>query len=334
MQETVLITGGAGYIGSHIGFLLARKGYRVILLDALHYHHKTPLFPWGKLTIGDYGNREILNTIFTAHRIKAVIHCAGYNEINNSMIDPHTFYENNVVKTITLLDCMRTHNVPCIIFSSNCAVYGNPENTPIAETHLRNPISPYGNTKHMIEMILKDYNTAYGINYVALRIFNAAGAVPEYQLGEPRTPATHLIPLLINAALTGKPFSIFGTSHDTHDGTSVRDYVHVLDIADAQARALNHLLNGNASDCFNIGTGRGTSVRAMINAVEQIYNLKIKIHHAVPHQGDPAILIADASRARDILGWNPRYSALEFIIRSTYTALIRNQRNKENRALQ
>lgn len=322
MQETIIVTGGAGYIGSHIGFLLAQKGYHVILLDNLIYHQSIAPFTWATVNVNDYGNAAVLDELFTTYRVKAVVHCAAYIEVGRSVADPHDFYENNVGKTIRLLDRMRAHAIPYIIFSSSCAVYGIPQIVPIPESHPHNPINPYGNTKHMIELILKDYDAAYGIKYVSLRYFNAAGAFAEHQLCEQHEPETHLMPLVIRAAVTGKPCTIFGTSHPTPDGTCVRDYVHVIDIADAHIRALNHIVAGHPSEVFNLGTGVGISVREMIQAVEQICGIPIKINNADPRPGDPPILVAQASYARDILQWNPRHSMLELMIRSAYTSLV------------
>lgn len=321
MRETIVVTGGAGYIGSHIGYLLAQKGYHVILLDKLLYHQNTTHFAWATVQVDDYGDAAVLDALFKEHKVKAIVHCAAYIEVGRSVKEPHDFYENNVVKTITLLDRMRAHKVPCIIFSSSCAVYGTPHVVPIPEDHPHNPISPYGNTKHIIELMLKDYDHAYGIKYVALRYFNAAGALAEQNLCEQHEPETHLIPLLIRSALTGKPFTIFGTNHPTPDGSCIRDYVHVIDIADAHIRALNHLMNGNPSDSFNLGTGVGISVREVINAVERLYDLKLKIINADPRPGDPPALVAEASRAQDILQWEPRNSSLDLMIKSAYTSI-------------
>jgi len=327
MRETIVVTGGAGYIGSHIGYMLAQKGYHVILLDNLIYHQSLAPFTWATVRVNDYGDAAVLDTLFKEHQVKAVVHCAAYIEVRRSVKEPHDFYENNVVKTITLLDRMRAHGVPYIIFSSSCAVYGKPQVVPIAEDHPQNPISPYGNTKHMIELILKDYNAAYGLKYVSLRYFNAAGALVEQHLCEQHDPETHLIPLIIQSAITGKPFTIFGTSHPTPDGTCIRDYIHVIDIADAHIRALNHIMNGRPSDSFNLGTGVGISVREMVNAVEQLYDIKVKITHDAPHQDDLPIIVLDASRARDILGWEARNTTLNLMIKSAYISALKHAAN-------
>lgn len=324
MRETIVVTGGAGYIGSHIGYLLAQKGYRVILLDKLLYHQNTTHFAWATVQVEDYGDAAALDALFKEHKVKAIVHCAAYIEVGHSVKEPHDFYDNNVVKTITLLDRMRAHNVPYIIFSSSSAVYGSPHVVPIPEDHPHNPISPYGNTKHIIELMLKDYDHAYGIKHVALRYFNAAGALAEQNLCEQRDPETHLVPLLIRSALTGEPFTIFGTNHPTPDGSCIRDYVHVIDIADAHVRALNHLIKGNPSDSFNLGTGSGISVREMIIAVERLYGLKLKIINADHRSFDLPIITLDAARAGDILGWESRNTTLHSMIASTYVSALRS----------
>lgn len=322
MLETIVVTGGAGYIGSHIGYLLAQQGYHVILLDNLLYKQDTTPLSWATLNINDYGDAKVLNDLFTTHNVKAIMHCAGYIEVGRSVNDPHDFYENNVVKTITLLDRMRAHNVPYMVFSSSCAVYGIPYEVPIPEEHPYNPISPYGKTKRMIEMILEDYDHAYGIKHVSLRYFNAAGALAEKSLGEQHEPETHLIPVLLNAGITGKPFTIFGGNHETPDGSCVRDYLHVLDIADAHLRALQHIMDGNPSDYFNLGTGKGTSVREMIDAVQKVCDLKLNVRTANMRAGDPPMLVANGSKARDILGWEPHNSQLDFILKSALRYML------------
>ena len=325
MRETIVVTGGAGYIGSHIGYLLAQKGYHVIVLDKLVYHQSTAHLTWATVRVHDYGDANVLDALFKEYDIKAIVHCAALIEDERSVKEPHEFYENNVVKTITLLDRMRAHGIPYIIFSSSCAVYGSPHVLPIPEDHPQNPISPYGNTKHMIELILKDYDLAYGIRHVSLRFINAAGALAEQNLQEQHAPETHLIPLLMHSILTGKPFTVFGSHHPTPDGTCIRDYVHVVDIADAHIRALNHLIKGHPSDAFNLGAGRGISVREMINAVERLYDIKLKITNADPRPGDLPILVTHAARAHDILQWTPRNSTLDLMIKSTYASLLRKE---------
>jgi UDP-glucose-4-epimerase GalE len=322
MQETIVITGGAGCIGSAVGLLLAHSGYQVILLDTAFTPESITHLSWATLNMSDYGDKTALDDLFTTHRVTTVIHCAQSPNVSSSVIDPHHAYTSDLFKIITLLDRMRAHGISSIIFSSSAHVYGAQQIIPIAEYHPCNPLSPHGNIKSMIETILKDYDTAYGIKHVALRIFNTAGSIPEYQLPPSENDP---LPSLIQSALTGQPFTLFGINHETHDGTYVRDYVHPLDSADAYLRAHAHLVGSNPSDCFNIGTGTGTSLRDLIHAVEKMYNTKIMIRHAAPISGEPPLLVADNSRARDILGWNPHYSMREYIIRSVHRSLIRKK---------
>lgn len=317
MQKTVLVTGGAGYIGSHTAFLLAQQGYQVIILD-LFVHDQPADFSWATIIRGDCGDQTLLNSIFTQYHIDAVMHFAAFIEVGISVKEPLQFYENNVTKTLTLLKTMLAHNVKKFIFSSSCAVYGTPRALPLTETHERNPISPYGNTKYVIEMALNDLSTAYGLQYVALRYFNAAGALPEYGLGEYHKPETHVLPLLLRAAREHKPFYVFGTNYPTLDGSCVRDYLHVLDIGSAHLKAFEYLQAGNPSTAFNLGTGTGFSVRQLIAAVEKVTGIKVNVIEAPERAGDPAVLVADPSRAHDLLNWKPQYSDLEFILKSAY----------------
>jgi UDP-glucose 4-epimerase len=318
MQKTVLIIGGAGYIGSHTAYL-ASQHYRVIVLDAL-VHHQTFTHPWALFVRGDYGDRAVLESIFTQHHIDAVMHFAGYIEVGDSVRNPLAYYHNNVANTITLLQVMRAYECNTIIFSSSCAVYGAPLYTPIDEEHPHNPISPYGTTKAIIEQLLYDCSQAYGLSYVGLRYFNAAGALPEHGLYEQHQPETHLIPLLIRAAYDRSTISIFGTDYDTPDGTCVRDFLHVADIASAHIQALAYLERGNPSVFCNLGTGTGVSVKQMVCAVQEITGLTLKIAEKPRRIGDPAELVANATKADVLLGWQAKNSDLEGIIRS---ALLR-----------
>jgi len=319
-KPSILVTGGAGYIGSHISLLLAQQGYQVIIVDVspsedarLGTPNITPLFYQS-----DFANTQLLHEIFTKHNITAVMHCAAFIEVGQSVKDPLRYYENNVGKTTTLLSTMRAHNVNKFIFSSSCAVYGVPQKLPLTEDHLKNPISPYGRTKLMVELILEDCSHAYGLQYIALRYFNAAGATPEYNLGEQHQPETHLIPLVLRAALNGTPFTIFGTNYPTPDGTCLRDFLHVRDIAQAHLCALEYLEAGNRSDSFNLGTGIGISVQQMVSTIEQVTNTKIKVINAPQRSGDPSILVADSNKAQQSLAWRPHYSVLEYIVQTAY----------------
>jgi UDP-glucose 4-epimerase len=316
-QPAILITGGAGYIGSHVAYALVQQGYKVILLDLfIHNQHCNP--SWATVIKADYADTEILNTIFTSYPIKAVVHCAALIEVGESVHNPASFYETNVAKTISLLQSMIRHGIKKCIFSSSCAVYGKPEFLPLTEDHPKNPINPYGKTKLMVEMILQDFQAAYGLEYICLRYFNAAGALPEEGLGEQHTPESHLIPRALHAALDQSPFTIFGNDYETKDGTAIRDYVHVLDIAQAHVQALHHLEAGKPSDCFNLGTGHGFSIKEIVDTIQKICYTKIKIVYAKRRSGDAPILIANPVRAETILEWKRSYSQLDFIIKSAH----------------
>lgn len=313
MAYTILITGGVGYIGSHIALLCAQQGYAVVVLD------KKSAVPQHNITYvqGDVGDQKILAYIFTTYRINAVIHCAALINVGDSVHQPLAYYYNNVSATLVLLDAMVQYTVPHIIFSSSCAVYGEPQWTPLTEDHPKNPLSPYGATKLMTELMLADFCKAYAnFSYVALRYFNAAGAWPEYGLGELHEPETHLIPLLLRAAYGQKPCSIFGTSYATPDGTCIRDFLHVRDIAHAHVQALKYLRSGGPSDSFNIGTGTGVSVREMIATVAQVTGLPLHARELPARAGDPALLVAQAHKAHTVLEWQPHFSSIKEIVRS------------------
>ncbi len=321
MQQTILMIGGAGYIGSHVAYL-ASKQYRVILLDAL-LHGQVFAHPWATFVRGDYGDKTLLEALFSQNRIDAVMHFAGHIEVGESVRNPLSYYHNNVANTITLLQVMRAYACNTLIFSSSCAVYGAPQYTPINEEHPCNPMSPYGKTKAIIEQLLYDCDHAYGIKYVSLRYFNAAGALPQHGLYEQHHPETHLIPLLIRAAYQQTPFSIFGTDYDTPDGSCIRDFLHVVDIAEAHVRALDYLNQGNASLCCNLGTGHGISVKQVIAMVERVIGLGISVIEKSRRPGDPAVLVADASKAEAILGWQALKSDFEGIIQDALPTAYR-----------
>lgn len=316
-QPTILITGGAGYIGSHVGYALAQQGYQIVILDTF-IHNQLCNPSWATIIKADYANEEILKNIFTMYTIKAVVHCAALIEVGQSVTSPAPYYETNVAKTITLLKTMVEYGIKKCIFSSSCSVYGNPEFLPLTEDHKKNPISPYGKTKLIVEMILQDFQSGYGLEYVCLRYFNAAGALPEEGLGEQHIPESHLIPCALYAALDQTPFTIFGNDYETKDGTAIRDYVHVLDIAQAHVQALLHLNKGNPSDCFNLGTGHGFSIKEVIEMIEKVCYTKIKTIYAKRRAGDAPLLIADPTRAETILDWKRNFSQLEYIIRSAH----------------
>lgn len=312
-MKTVLVTGGAGYIGSHASFYLQEKGCRVIILDKFLHDQ---FFPQNIGTVfrGDIADKDLLSYIFSRYKIDAVMHFAANIEVGESVKKPARFYDNNVSKTLVLLDAMIKYDVKNFIFSSSCAVYGIPAETPITENCPLNPISPYGKTKYFIETVLSDYDVAYGLKSVCLRYFNAAGGMPELGLYEQHKPETHLIPLLVDAAFTGKEFKIFGNDYPTPDGTCIRDFLHVLDIARAHYLSMEYLIEGGWSEMFNLGSEKGFSVMEVLKYVEAETGFKIAFKIEPRRQGDPAILVADSTKIRKLLGWIPAQSAIEDII--------------------
>ena len=310
----ILVVGGAGYIGSHTNKELHKRGYKTVVYDNLVYGHKESV-KWGTLEIGDLSDKERLESVFKNYPIEAVIHFAAYAYVGESVTEPAKYYNNNVCNTVQLLDVMRKYKINHIIFSSTCATYGVPDQMPITEDMSQNPVNPYGATKKMVERILEDYHRAYGINYCCLRYFNAAGADPEGEIGESHTPETHLIPLILDAA-SGKRESIciFGTDYPTEDGTCVRDYIHVTDLADAHIRALEYLKQGGESTCFNLGNGNGDSVRHVIEVVKQITGKEFIVKEEKRRAGDPPMLIGSAAKAEKVLGWKPQYAEIETIV--------------------
>ncbi len=315
MKPAILITGGAGYIGSHTAYTLIELGYPVVVIDLDIDKNKVPGVIYIK---GDCGDKFLLEKIFTQYFIDAVMHFAAFIEVGESVKNPLKFYENNVTKPVVLLQTMCAHGVKKFIFSSSCAVYGVPEVLPLTEEHGKKPISPYGKTKLMVEMVLEDLSRSHGLQYVALRYFNAAGALPEHNLGERHNPESHIIPLLLRAAQSGKPFNVFGTDYPTPDGTCIRDYLHVLDIADAHVRALDYLSAGGKSDYFNLGTGNGFSVKEMIAVVEKVSGKKVHAVYGQRRAGDPAVLVAGPKKAQELLGWKQQHSDLEGMVKAAY----------------
>jgi UDP-glucose-4-epimerase GalE len=310
----VLITGGAGYIGSHTAKLLAASGHTPIVFDDFTQGHDWAV-KWGPLERGSLADQGRLREVFAAHKVEAVVHFAASALVGESMSQPTKYFRNNTVATLNLLDAMREAGVATIVFSSTCATYGDPVRVPIDETHPQTPVNPYGESKLMVEKILRWYGSAYGLKWIALRYFNAAGADPAGEIGEDHDPETHLIPLVIGAALrTRPPVKVFGTDYPTPDGSAVRDYVHVMDLADAHRRALEGLDNGTASQAINLGTGQGHSVRSVIETVNRVGGKKVPFEEAPRRAGDPPELVAAPGRARDVLGWSCRYAALEVIV--------------------
>jgi UDP-glucose-4-epimerase GalE len=314
MSQTILVTGGAGYVGSHACKALAAAGHRPVVYDNLSRGHREAV-RWGPLVEGDLHDAARLATALRDHRIGAVMHFAAFAYVGESVSEPDKYYRNNVGGTLALLDAMRKAGVERIVFSSTCAVYGVPDRVPIRETTAKAPLNPYGETKLAIERALHWYGEAYGLHSMALRYFNAAGADPDGEIGEDHEPETHLIPRVLRAALgTGEPVEIYGSDYPTADGTAVRDYIHVSDLADAHLRALDHLAAGGAGGAINLGTGSGCSVRQVIAAVERVAGRPVPRRGAARRPGDPPELVADPSLARSQLGWQPRSSDLETIV--------------------
>jgi UDP-glucose 4-epimerase len=313
-REVVLVTGGAGYVGSHTNKLLHQQGYDTIVYDNLEYGHEE-CSKWGTFVRGDLGDTDGLKALFENHRIAAVMHFAAYTCVGESVDRPEKYYKNNVANTLNLLDAMIEHDVRFLIFSSTCAVYGNPVRIPISEDHTLNPISPYGRGKQMVETVLKDMNLAHGLHYASLRYFNAAGADPEAEIGEWHDPETHLIPLVLDAALGKREdVKIFGTDYDTPDGTCIRDYIHVMDLAAAHLAALDHLKKTGKSDVFNLGNGNGFTVRQVVDEASRVTGKEIPVEEAGRRPGDPSTLIGSSDKARKVLAWKPRLADLSQII--------------------
>lgn len=312
----ILVAGGAGYIGSHTAKALARAGHEPIVIDNLSHGHREAV-RWGPLVEVDLADPEGLRGIFERYSIAAVVHFAAFIAVGESVREPAIYFRNNVANTMNLLDAMREAAVDRIVFSSTAAVYGNPLQPLLTEDHPKQPVSPYGESKHMVERLLAWYGNAYGLKWTALRYFNAAGADPEGETGELHHPETHLIPLAIAAARGDLPdLQVFGTDYDTPDGTAIRDYIHVVDLAAAHVRALDRLAQGASSGAFNLGTGRGHSVREVIAAVEQCGHRKVPLKFAPRREGDAPVLVADPSLAFRELDWTPRHSSLEEIVAS------------------
>lgn len=318
MTKTILVAGGAGYIGSHTVKYLKNMGYEIVVVDNLVYGHRQAVLVENFEQI-DLGDKKALDKVFKKYNIDAVIHFAAYTYVGESVVEPQKYYWNNVVNTLTLLDVMLDNGVKNIVFSSTCATYGSPQYMPLDEKHSQNPINPYGNTKFMMEKIMQDYDKAYGLKYIALRYFNAAGADAEGLLGESHTPESHLIPLVLKT-LTGERDSItvFGTDYNTPDGTCIRDYIHVEDLASAHQLAVEKLLNGDSSDCINLGTGIGTSVKEIIEAAKEVTGQDIPLVYGQRREGDPDELFATNEKAKKVLNWNPKYLDIKDIIKTAW----------------
>ena len=310
----IVITGGAGYIGSHTAKYLARLGLEPVVIDDLRTGHRDAV-RWGPLVECDIANSDALSRVFAKYRPETVIHFAASCYVGESMTRPEKYFRNNVTGTIALLDAMRCAGVNKIVTSSTCAIYGDPERLPITEETPPRPVNPYGESKLFVERVLEWYGRAYGLRWAALRYFNAAGADPEGELSERHDPETHLIPLAIQAALgTSPPLNIFGDDYATPDGSAVRDFVHVNDLAEAHLAAFEYLQGGGASGPFNLGTGQGYSVFKVVQAVEAATGRSMPVRIVGRRAGDPPVLVANGTRARDVLGWTPKFSSLANIV--------------------
>lgn len=315
---SILVCGGAGYIGSHMVAELLENGQDVVILDNLEKGHKDALLG-GKLYIGDLRDKEILNKIFTENDIEAVIDFAAYSLVGESMTEPLKYFNNNVYGTISLLEAMKEHNVKYIVFSSTAATYGEPECVPILEDSKTIPTNAYGESKLLVEKILNWCDKAYGIKYTTLRYFNAAGAHINGKIGEDHSPETHLIPLILNVALGKRDeILIFGDDYDTKDGSCIRDYIHVSDLASAHSLALKRLMNGGESRIYNLGNGTGFSVKEMIDIARKVTGHEIPAKVAPRRAGDPAILIASSEKAMNELNWKPKFNSVETIIETAW----------------
>ncbi|PCJ16972.1 MAG: UDP-glucose 4-epimerase GalE [Candidatus Cloacimonadota bacterium] len=318
MEERILIVGGAGYIGSHTNKYLNDNNYKTVILDDLSYGHKDAV-KWGDFVKGDMADDVILDKIFTEYKIIAVFHFSAFIAVGESVEKPGMYYNNNVSKTISLLNAMVRNNVDNFVFSSTCAIMGNPKYLPIDESHPRNPINPYGWSKFMVEQILKDFKKAHNLNSVVLRYFNASGADPSGTIGEKHNPETHLIPLVLDAAIGRRDsISIFGTDYDTDDGTCVRDYIHVNDLAQAHLLSLEWMLKNKECNDFNLGNGTGFSVKQLIEVVKDVTGNDVEVVESGRREGDAGTLIGASDKAHSILGWKPKFDSLETIIETAW----------------
>jgi len=312
--KTVLVVGGAGYIGSHMVWLLGRKGVDVVTLDNLSSGHRDAVLH-GKFVHGDIADRLVLDKVFSEHNFDAVMHFASFIQVGESVQDPAKYYLNNFTNTLNLLNAMRTHNVGRFIFSSTAAIFGEPEYSSIDEAHPKHPINPYGWSKLMVEQALADYDRAYGLKSVCLRYFNAAGAHPDNLLGERHDPETHLIPLILQAASGHRQnITVFGRDYETPDGTCIRDFIHILDLAEAHWLALQYLQADGATTAFNLGNGNGYSVESVIQAARRVTGKDIPVQEGQRREGDPARLVANADEIKLRLGWQPVYADLDTIV--------------------
>lgn len=312
-MKNILVIGGAGYIGSHMVRMLAKQGYNPVVFDNLSKGHREAVANY-PFELGDLGDKARLTEVFKKYGIEAVMHFAAFAEVGESVKEPSKYYHNNVAKVLDLLDALVENDIKYFVFSSTAATFGEPIRPKIDESHPQNPINPYGNTKLMVEKILADFDTAYGLKATALRYFNASGADDSGEIGESHNPETHLIPIVLQAAAGKRPsIKMFGTDYPTPDGTCVRDYVHVNDLARAHILALEKMFKDNVSERFNLGSGNGFSVAAIVKEAKRITGIDFTVEKAPRRDGDPAVLVADSAKAERILGWKPQYNLTRII---------------------
>lgn len=324
-MKSVLVTGGAGYIASHCCKLLHQMGWQPVVIDNLSRGHK-PLVKWGPLIEADLHQTDRIREVIEQYKIQSVMHFAALAYVGESVQQPLRYYQNNVAGTLSLLDAMRQNKVRKLVFSSTCSSYGNPQYIPIDENHPQRPINPYGQSKLTVEKILKDMSNIGEIDYVSLRYFNAAGCDPDGETGEWHEPETHLIPLILKAIMTGEPFTIFGSDYDTKDGTCVRDYIHVMDIAEAHIKALSKLENSQFSSCYNLGTEQGHSILEVIKSCERVTGCKVPYVMGGRREGDPDQLVASSAKIGAELDWKASYQSLDCIVESAWKWI----KNKDN----
>ncbi|MBA1434460.1 UDP-glucose 4-epimerase GalE [Bombilactobacillus bombi] len=320
MADTIMVAGGAGYIGSHMVHQLIEEGYDVVIVDNLSTGHRRAVNPKARFYEGDTRDLDFLNQVFERENIQAVIHMDAFSIVPESVKNPLKYFDNNVIGMVKLFEAMQQHAIHYLIFSSTAATFGQPKKTPVADSAPQEPINPYGESKLMMEQMMKWVDQAYGIKSVALRYFNAAGALEDGSIGEDHNPETHLIPIILRTAMGEQDtLKIYGNDYNTPDGTNVRDYVHIIDLAQAHILALKYLQAGNPSDAFNLGSSTGFSVQEIVAAAREVTQKPIPAEFAPRRGGDPDTLVADSSRAKKVLGWKPKYDNIHDIIQTAWT---------------